>query len=124
MSTSARNHRWMLLLLLCAMAMAAVAPSLARTWAGVVGGGLPWQVVCVSPQPGGAAQPTDGPMAAAMDDCPYCHLRVDMAPPPVLDAAAVRRPLAERLLPALFLQSPRPLFAWHRAQPRAPPSAA
>ena len=25
MSTSARNHRWMLLLLLCAMAMAAVA---------------------------------------------------------------------------------------------------
>jgi len=33
-------------------------------------------------------------------------------------------PLAAQAVPVLFLQAHRPLFAWHSAQPRAPPSAA
>lgn len=59
--------------------------------------------------------------APQLDHCPLCVLAAHAAglPPSV----SVAQPLTglRHEVPALFLQSARPLFAWHTAQPRAPP---
>jgi hypothetical protein len=54
-------------------------------------------------------------------DCPYCSLQADK----VLANASltfVTVPV-ESLLPALFYQAHKPLFAWTHSRSRAPPSA-
>lgn len=55
------------------------------------------------------------------EDCSYCRFQTDSPGlPPAVDLAAYQ-PLPLFSLPSLFYQSPRPLFAWASAQPRAPP---
>lgn len=65
---------------------------------------------------------TSGKYAGMMDDCPYCRVHVDL---PVLPPAPLQLPqfkiTSER--PALFYQSPTPLYAWVVANPRGPPAA-
>ena len=54
-------------------------------------------------------------------DCPYCNLQTDK-----LIASAARSTTAIEsvaLLPSLFYQAPKPLFAWVTRPARAPPSA-
>lgn len=71
-------------------------------------------------QPVSPAAPS--PAAHHLDHCPFCtthggqaHLpAVNFFPLPVLTATLSR--------PALFYQSPRPLFTWASAHSRAPPS--
>jgi hypothetical protein len=58
---------------------------------------------------------------AHLDHCPLCGLGATAI---LLPPAAPALPASSRLseaLPALFLQAPHTLFAWHQAQPRAPP---
>jgi hypothetical protein len=55
------------------------------------------------------------------EDCSYCRVQWDSAGlPPIMDPVAYL-PLDLFPLPSLFYHSPRPLFAWASAQPRAPP---
>lgn len=55
------------------------------------------------------------------EDCSYCRLQADSHGLPPLTNLAAYLPLDRFPLPSLFYQSPRPLFAWASAQPRAPP---
>jgi hypothetical protein len=55
------------------------------------------------------------------ENCAYCRFQADSPGlPPMADLAASVT-LQLFTLPSLFYQSPRPLFAWASAQPRAPP---
>jgi len=124
MLTLVRHRRWMLWALLCAVAMAALAPGIARAMAVWSSDGAPWQVVCVSPASGKAGTPADDGATDSMASCPYCLLRADLAAPPPAVPVVLLLPLAAQAVPVLFLQAHQPLFAWHSAQPRAPPLAA
>ena len=114
----------MLCALLCAVAMSALAPGIARAMATWSIDGAPWLVVCVSPAAGKSGAPAGDLATDTMASCPYCLLRADLAAPPPAVPAVVLLPLVAQAVPVLFLQAPRPLFAWHSAQPRAPPLAA
>jgi hypothetical protein len=64
------------------------------------------------------------PVAHVLDACAYCALAGDTpALPPAANAVMVELPAVGRALPPLFLHAPRTLFAWHAAQPRAPPTS-
>ena len=52
-------------------------------------------------------------------DCPYCNLQTTKFLSPVVHSCAITKSLA--LLPPLFYQAPRPLFAWALQPARAPP---
>ena len=55
-----------------------------------------------------------------LDHCAYCALSgVALVPPQ--PSVWVAPPALGHELPRLFLQAPRPLFAWAAAQPRGPP---
>jgi hypothetical protein len=125
-----RTRRCTAWIAMLALLLAALAPSFAQAravgmWkAGGQLGGV-WAEVC---GPGGGkmvrlgdapTQPADG--ALHLEHCPFCAL--DM-PPAVLPAQVAA--FAPSALPAprpfLFYHASRPLYAWTRAQPRAPPA--
>jgi len=112
---------------LLAVAAASLLPAVAHAFG--TSTGTKWTEVCTSAGPMKVEVPADGPgiplapKASDFEHCPACALHAPtMAPPPspvVLPAS----PTGEPGLPPLFLASPRPLFAWAAAQPRAPPLA-
>lgn len=118
-----RFTRWATL---WSMVLATLAPGIAHALRHERGQGLPWQEICTTT---GAMRTVavndDGtPVHAhAFEQCLTCLLHHGgSAPPPSMPAVVVFEPLAEPV-PRLFLHASQPLFAWHRAQPRAPPSA-
>lgn len=120
-----RLHRqWLTWALLGAMALAVLAPGVARALAALRGDAQPWAVVCTveAERAKGNGQPTEP--AHTLSHCPFCHLHSDALalPPTALPAVALLR--LSQAVPALFLQSARPLVAWASAQARAPPPAA
>jgi hypothetical protein len=121
------SFAWLAIVAMLALAML---PTVSRAMA-AQGDGSSWAEICTAQgmkrvaldsQPGEPAQPAVPESASGhLDHCPFCGLsaqavHVPPAPPPVLDVSA-----AAGHLPPLFLQAPRTLFAWCRAQPRAPP---
>jgi hypothetical protein len=52
-------------------------------------------------------------------DCPYCNLQTTKFLSSVIQSCATVESVA--LLPALFYQAPKPLFAWALQPARAPP---
>ena len=112
--------------LLGLLLLATLAPAIARTMTALGDGSAPWRVVCVAAADGrsGVADPAGMQLGDSMDSCPFCLLRADLAPPPPGGLSAALPLVAGLAVPVLFLQSPRPLFAWHVAQPRGPPGAA
>lgn len=108
--------RWVTL---AAMLLASGAPALSQALAAYRGDLAPWSVVCSAGQARADTSHLSG-VATVFEHCPFCALQgQDMAPPPALPALAL--PPGRAALPALFLQAPRPLFAWAAAQPRGPP---
>lgn len=73
---------------------------------------------------GGAAGADSGPAGASLmlDDCPYCAAQFGSALAPASSVSHVFAVAGGERLPTLFLVSPRPLFAWSSAHPRAPPA--
>lgn len=122
------RHRLPAWIALVAMLALALLPTVSHALA-FARGGSAWAEVCT---PQGmrlvaldASQTADpaAPVQAAghLEHCPFCALAADAPPLPPAPAAALPQPLAATAVPALFLQAPRPLFAWASAQPRAPP---
>ena len=108
-----RQRRSIAMFALLAMLALALAPTVSRA-ASLLRGSPTFADLC------GADSRAAGAVVQ-LDHCPLCVLAAHAAglPPAV---PALQPPVAlEQSLPALFLQSPRPLFAWHAAQPRAPP---
>lgn len=72
-----------------------------------------------------ASDPAPATAASHLDHCPLCGLggQTPALPPaqPLLQPGDLG---LSQALPTLFLQAPRPLFAWAAAQPRAPPLTA
>jgi Protein of unknown function (DUF2946) len=106
----------------------AVAPTISHAMAGAQAK-AGWTEVC-TPQgsqwvsladSGGPAQPDTA--GSHLEHCPLCGLAgAAVGLPPA--APAVQPPAGlQHAVPRLFLQSPRPLFAWAAAQPRGPPAA-
>ncbi|EHR69429.1 Protein of unknown function (DUF2946) [Burkholderiales bacterium JOSHI_001] len=113
-----RTHtRWVTLALLV---LALLAPTLMRASTDRA----PWTEICTTANKVADAQSGHGSTAAgAHEHCDACFSRLDTAgPAPAPLKLALPSPLSQAV-PALFLQAPRPLFAWRGAQPRAPPAA-
>lgn len=56
----------------------------------------------------------------AMPDCPYCVAQTPLAIP-LLIGLQFQVPDSQVLIPALYFQSPKPLFAWVKHPSHAPP---
>lgn len=118
-----RCTRWTTLL---ALLLATLAPSLAHALRHARGETMPWSQLCSAT---GSKRivlemPADGsPLAQghAFDHCLYCALHHDGSAPPAIGAGLLLRGDLAAEPPTLLLRSPRPLLAWYRAQPRAPP---
>ncbi len=64
----------------------------------------------------------EGGHGRVLEDCSYCSAPCNTAMLPPGDPAAVFAVAGAQSVPRLFLTSPRPLFAWSPAHPRAPPA--
>lgn len=69
--------------------------------------------------PAGDGEGGDVPI---LDHCPYCSASFNLAMLPPADAALLFAVSNSQSAPRLFFVSPRPLFAWSPAHPRAPPA--
>lgn len=107
--------------LLCALVLAAMAPTVSRALAFAQGTLAPWSVVCTAPA--GTPMTPAGDPSHRLEQCAWCQLQqAHAAPPPVLPQW--HGPALQHLLPVLFLQAPQPLHVWASAQARAPPALA
>ena len=99
------------------------------------------QMLAQSTVPGAEICSAQGSQSLALDDspdgapvrhtgaghlghCPLCGLSATAMLPPPLAPNLTLPALVRDAVPALFLQAPHTLFAWHQAQPRAPPLSA
>jgi hypothetical protein len=120
-----RQATW---LAIFAMLGLALAPTVSHALA-ASGPGNPWAEICsvaggkvVVANASGAA----GSQAEAgthLGHCPLCGQLGSAPALPVAESAGTLAPTGADFLPALFAQSPSPLFAWAAAQPRAPPAS-
>jgi hypothetical protein len=110
----------------CAILLAALVPSVAMAVTKGNSGTSPWGEICsvsadtVSVAGKTAPQPAD--QAGHLKHCPFCSLHAGGAVLPPSDAVSLPAPHGAALRPALYYQSPRPLFSWAPAQSRAPPA--
>jgi hypothetical protein len=122
---SAASRRLTAWIAVCAILLAALAPSISMAIAQGSNGVSPWGEICSVTADAGTAsgkagsQPAD--IAGHLKHCPFCSLHAGAGLPPDV-ATAVAAPQGVALRPALFYQSPRPLFSWAPAQSRAPPA--
>lgn len=115
---------------LIAMLGLALVPTLSRAMNPSTGTG-PWSEICstvgarfLAPADTAAGAPADAPLsssAAHMEHCPLCAQFSPVMGLPPADPATLPAPAGADHLPALYTQSPRPLFAWAAVQARAPP---
>ncbi len=125
------RHRLQLVLRIALIAMLGLAlvPTLSRAMNPSTGTG-PWLEICstagarfvaaASAATGAPDVPTQS-AAAHMEHCPLCAQFSALLGLPPADPATLALPDGADHLPALYLQSPRPLFAWAPVQARAPP---
>jgi hypothetical protein len=121
-------HRLTVWIALCAILLAALAPSISHAVAAAKGIPNGWTEIC---SVGGAKLiKLDGSVSddsapsekiPHIEHCPFCRHHANGFALP--SSADFLMPALEksRILPALFYQASRPLYAWSVAQPRAPP---
>ena len=89
----------------------------------------PWTEICTAlgatrvaaSEPAANGSAPVAPIDHLLQHCPYCAVQATvLGMPPAPLSVATPMPLGFAL-PKLFLASPRTLFAWASAQPRAPP---
>jgi hypothetical protein len=115
---------------LCAMLMAALAPSVSR----ILASHAPSCHVAgdMAPATGHAHHHAGGHGEAggeshkavlSLDECGYCTMQADLPMLPPVPPRADLAPALIRFAPPLFYLAPRLLFAWLGARSRAPPQA-
>ena len=129
--TSAQLRR-LSLCLLCAMLVAALAPTVSRARACSQGSAVPWMVVCTTEgtqqtalNQQGNAQSDEGPMPAAamLDHCALCVLASDRMAPPPTPLTWQALPQAPPLLAQFDQHIPQAVPRW-TVHSRAPPAHA
>lgn len=106
---------------LCAILMAALAPSISHMLARRGEADAPF---CNMPEHAMTHASSAADKSAHgmnMDDCGYCSMQAHL---PMLPSVAAVAPLMldiVRCAPPLFFLAPRPLFVWLNARSRAPP---
>lgn len=98
--------------------MLALWPTVSRALT-LSGSASPWAEVCSAADESGSKAPASG---AHADHCPLCSHGVSdptLPPAPVVSERAMRN--GASFVPVLFAQARSTLFAYARAQPRAPP---
>ncbi|MDT7837066.1 DUF2946 family protein [Aquabacterium sp. OR-4] len=114
-----RRHALRAHIALAMLVLAFAAPTVSRLLHALQAQASPWGVVCTVEGAAGGSEPG----APSLEHCPVCLLQqAASAPPPAAPMRWLPADLGE-VLPPLFLQAPRPLFAWSAAQARAPPQA-
>lgn len=117
-------------MVLVALVLLTLAPGISRAMAFAQGEATLWDIVCSASKMaafdgGSASRAADGgpksTVAHWLDHCPYCGLGAGGFGPPPSAQPAFAVPASAHATPTLFLQAPRPLFAWHQAQSRGPP---
>ncbi len=122
------THRFASWIACFAILMASLAPSISHAVAAAHGTPNAWMEVCTV---AGSKMvmvdveqtaPATNEQSVHFEHCPFClsHAGTVGLPP----AADFVMPVVsgDHVLPSLFYQSSRPLFAWAVAQPRAPPA--
>lgn len=110
--------------------LASLAPSISHAVAAATGDSNSWIEICtvagnklVNVDTSHNHQtPAPADKATHLEHCPFClNHAVSTVLPPEADFVV---PVIEgsHVLPSLFYQASRPLFAWAAAQPRAPPA--
>jgi len=124
-------HRITSWIAICAILMAALAPTISHAIAAATDAPNNWAEICsvngsklieirtVSGNDHQTPQPVNH--TTHFEHCPFCMMHaLSLGMPP---ATEFKLPVLQgtAFIPTLFLQAPRPLFAWATAQPRAPP---
>jgi hypothetical protein len=122
-------HRMTMWIALCAILLASLAPSISHAIAAAKGIPNGWTEICtvngaklVKIDGAQSPAPTPAEKGTHFEHCPFClHHAVSLGLPPNSDFVM---PVVEGspVLPSLFYQASRPLFAWAATQPRAPPA--
>lgn len=123
-------HRTTVWMAFCAILMASLAPSISHVVATAKGIPNGWTEICTIfgaklVKIGDDAPDSKLPApkkATHLQHCPFCISHaVSLGLPPNTDFVipVIKVP---HVLPPLFYQASRPLFAWAAAQPRAPPA--
>jgi hypothetical protein len=122
-------HRMTVWIACCAILLAALAPSISHAVAAARGIPNGWTEICTVngaklvklDGTSSSQSPTPDKKASHFEHCPFClHHAVSLGLPPN-DNVLMPAVQGSHVLPSLFYQASRPLFAWTAAQPRAPP---
>lgn len=113
-----------------AILLAALAPSISQTVANAKQeSGSGWAEICsvagirFVQVDDGAADGKSGGKAMQMEHCAFCSTHAgSVGLPPASPVLPLRLSSGTAIFPALYYQSPAPLFIWSAAQSRAPPS--
>jgi hypothetical protein len=129
--TSAQLRR-LSLWLLCAMLLAALAPTVSRARAWSQGSAVPWMAVCSTTESQGVtwaksvhaqADELPQPGATMLDHCALCVLASDRLAPPPKPLSWQALPQAPPLLAQLHQHIPQAVLHW-TVHSRAPPAHA
>ena len=114
-----------------AILLAALAPSISQAVANAKQeSGSGWAEICsvagirfVQVDDDGAADGKSGGKAMQMEHCAFCSTHAgSVGLPPTNPVLPLLVASGTAIFPALYYQSPSPLFIWSTAQSRAPPS--
>ena len=113
-----------------AILLAALAPSISQAVANAKQeSGSGWAEICsvagirFVQVDDGAADGRSGGKAMQMEHCAFCSTHAgSVGLPPASPVLPLRLSSGTAIFPALYYQSPAPLFIWSAAQSRAPPS--
>ena len=101
-------------------AMSAAAPSISQVISvASVGHGLTMEI-CIADGSKLAIDLKTDNKSEVMLDCPYCVAQTPLAIP-LLGHLQFQAPISFVLIPPLYFQTPKPLFAWVKLPSHAPP---
>ncbi len=112
-----------------AMLLNVFAPSIAHAIGSMRGDFLPFDICSVNSvkSPGKVGNPGQSPADDAghkMQHCVFCSTHAGSLAPPPTTSNGIAVIGGHDRFPALYYQSPAPLFSWSAAKPRGPPPRA
>ncbi|CAN1528640.1 Protein of unknown function DUF2946 [Burkholderiaceae bacterium] len=103
-----------------AILASAIAPSITQAISVVATGQGLVMEICVADGSKLALDVQTNNQSEAMPDCPYCVAQTPLAIP-LLMGLQFQAPDSHVLIPLLYFQTPKPLFAWVKLPSHAPP---